>query len=136
MSPDESDEGARCVCWPAKVPGALRSATGTMMTNSLRFDGLSKRHRRNDIKKPRVQRGFLMSTVRRNDAGAGGSVEMRLRGLRVFRHFGVDDFAERVRVKRDAAVIAIFRLEATRVAAYVCHTGFLEQCDDFFERIV
>ncbi|CAE6718042.1 hypothetical protein R69927_02824 [Paraburkholderia domus] len=126
----------RDACGPARMPGALRCTTGTMMTNSLRFDGLSKRHRRNDVKKPRARRGFLMSTVRRNDAGAGGSVEMRLRGFRVLRHFGVDDFAKRVRVERDAAVIAIFRLEAARVAAHVCHTGFLEQRDDFFEWVV
>src|ERR1700712_4398457 len=119
---------------PARVPSALRCATGTMMTNSLRFDGLSKRHRRNDIKKPRSWRGFLVSTARLN--GAGGSVEMRLRGLRVLRHFGVDDFAKRVCVERDTAVITIFRLEAARVAAHVSHTGFLEQRDDFFDRVI
>ena len=32
----------------------------------------------------------------------------------ILRHFGVDDFAERVRVERDTAVITIFRLEAAR----------------------
>ncbi len=126
----------RDACWPAGVPGALRCATGTIMTNSLRFDGLSKRHRRNDVKKAPRAAGLSDITVRRNDARADGSVEMRLRGFRVLRHFGVNDFAQRVRIERDTAVIAIFRFEAPCVAAHVRHTGFLEQCDDFFERVV
>ena len=55
-----------------------------------------------------------------------GLVEVGLGRFRVFRHFGVDDLAERIGVERNAAVVAVFRLEAPGVAANVGYACFLE----------
>ncbi len=54
MSPDESGEVARRIR-PAHEPDTLRFVAVSMMTNSFQFDGLSKRHKKNDQvkKKPR-----------------------------------------------------------------------------------
>lgn len=46
----------------------------------------------------------------------------------------MDDFAERICVKRYAAVVAVFGFEAARVPPDVGYTAFLQQAHDFLER--
>jgi hypothetical protein len=53
MSPDESDEGAGDASSVRQnEPDSSRFVAVTIMTNSLQFDGLSKRHRENGVKEP------------------------------------------------------------------------------------
>jgi hypothetical protein len=133
MSPDGSDKVARCM-QAGEGAKSLRCTTAPMMTNSLQFDGLSKCHKRNGIKKPRTRRGFLVSTVARRDFGAAASMEMRLGRFCIFRHFGVDYLAEWVCVKGDTAVVTVFRLEAAGVAAHIGHSGLSSMPGSPFSR--
>ena len=63
-------------------------------------------------------------------------MEMWLRRISVFRHFSVNDLAERIGIERHAAVVAELRFEASRMAAYVRDTCLLQQLDDFFHRSI
>ncbi len=98
----------------------------SMMTNSFPFDGLSKRHRKNQAisKKAPLSGAFLFGTATRIRPFLC-SMEMWLRGLCVLGHFGVNNLAERIRIKWHAAVIAIFWFEAARVTAHVRHASLL-----------
>ena len=98
-----------------------------MMTNSLLQGGLAERHRKGR-RKPRARRGPVVGK------SAARSVEVRLRGFGILRHFRVHDLAERVRIQRHAAIVAVLRLEAARMAADVGHAGLFQERDDFLER--
>ena len=54
-------------------------------------------------------------------------VEVRLSGFSVGRHFGVDDFAQRIEVERHAAIVAKLGFETALMTTDLGYARFFEQ---------